>query len=247
MRPIVRGSEFHQRPSEAVSRFWDSTAEWRVSYFERLASGPSALLSTALSAEREFVLMENSAVAEWLPEQGTCIELGCGVGRSLWTLASSRSKSVFIGLDFALRQLQVFSRESRRRSIPNMFPIAADVGELPLKSCACDAALILNQTFGTLLGKARESVLRELRRVLRVGAPLIIGGFDQIELAAACYKEWGVSVRTTDPTGFFELEHYSSFWQRQDWLEAEVCESGFRVVTSKRGGLGYVLHFARVS
>jgi len=244
----VFGHELWQRPTSEVASFWDTTADWRVRYFEDLKATQPELLSDALQAEREFVLMEERITMSEVTAAQIIVELGCGVGRSLWRPARTYVGSRFVGIDFAMGQLRRLKHIQVSEQLHNLSAIAANVALLPLVAESADAILILNQTFGTFLGNVRTAVLREIGRTLRRDGFILIGGFDAVGLAQGCYSEWNVPLLHSDKeSGFFQLAHYNSFWQKEEWLVSELGENGFIVARRERSSLGYVLIFRRQS
>lgn len=243
---FATGDSLWQKPLHEVASFWNSTATWRLSYFSQLKETDPATLSPGLQAEREFVLLEEQAVATFAKSLDTVIEMGCGVGRSLWQPATERPDHTFLGIDCAFEQLLAMKAACRARQLSNVVGIAADVERLPFCDGCTDGIMTLNQTFGTFLGNTRTGVLSNVVRMLRPGGQFLVGGFDNIDLAVDCYQKWGVPIHKIDhEIGFVELAHYNSFWQRQDWLERELRSVGLRMITAQRCELGYVLTFAR--
>lgn len=244
----VFGHDLWQRPTSEVASFWDTTADWRIRYFEDLKVTRPEHLSKALQAEREFVLMEERITLREVANAHVVVELGCGVGRSLWRPARTYVNSRFVGIDFAMSQLRRLKRIQVSEQLHNLSAIGANVASLPLCAESANAILILNQTFGTILGSVRTAILSEMGRILRRDGFVLIGGFDAIGLAQGCYSEWNVPLlHSNTEAGFFQLAHYNSFWQREEWLINELGENGFTVVRGERCDLGYVLILRRQS
>jgi ubiquinone/menaquinone biosynthesis C-methylase UbiE len=245
MRPVF-GHELWQRPTSEVTSFWDSTADWRIRYFEDLKATQAERLPDALRAEREFVLLEERITMSEVADAHIVVELGCGVGRSLRRPARTYVGSRFNAIDFAMGQLRCLNQIKVSEQLHNVFAVAANVASLPLLAESADAILILNQTFGTFLGDVRTAVLREIGRTLRPDGFVLIGGFDAVDHAQGCYSEWNVPLLHSDKkAGFFQLAHYNSFWQKEEWLVSELDENGFTLVRRERCNLGYVLIFRR--
>jgi ubiquinone/menaquinone biosynthesis C-methylase UbiE len=234
-----------QKDAEQVRTFWDSTGEWRLRYFDDLKLCEPESLPPALQLEREFVIAEAAAVAQLATTATSVLELGCGVGRSLFPLMRADT-ATFVGIDFAIGQLELFQRELDRRGLRNTFPIASDVGALPLRSETFDTVWILNQTFGTFLGATRDDSLREARRVLRPSGTLFIGGFSAHEYAQACYDAWNVQVLGSDSTtGIVELQNYRSLWAPEATVISEIEAKGFRLRQRAMVRLGYLHLYAK--
>ena len=175
-------------------KFWDSTAEWRMTYFEKLKAADPGTLSRSLALEREFVIAEEAFVGRALSVSRNVLEFGCGVGRSLYPLIDEANALYLCGVDYSVRQIALFREVCDSRGWRNVLPLVAEVSAIPLISGRYDAVLILNQTFGTFLGATRRASLREAYRLLREGGVLIIGGFSAVIEAPGCYRDWGVQL-----------------------------------------------------
>ncbi|MGH8542268.1 MAG: class I SAM-dependent methyltransferase [Gammaproteobacteria bacterium] len=234
--------EFSQKDGGEVRNFWDSTALWRLSYFDDLAATDPGSLPRCLRYEQEFVIAEAVLIAdEVLGASSRVVELGTGVGRSIHSLIKEYPSKHFIGVDFSFRQLAEFSSVLRRESLWNGDVVMADVRRLPLASATQDLALICNQTFGNFLGDTRQRALDEIRRVLKKSGRLYIGGFTNISIAADCYDAWDVEVkRIHQDTGFVELGHYNSWWQKEVDVNDQLANVGFTLDRSEHVKLGFL-------
>lgn len=230
-----------QKDEAAMAAFWNSTAEWRTTYFLDLCARDPATLPVCLRLEREFVLAESEAIRSEMATAEHVVELGCGVGRSLLPAIASEPDKHFIGIDLAATQIARFSAALDSLTGTNARALVADAANLPLPNDSADLVLICNQTIGTFLGAKRHKILVEVGRILRPGGRLFIGGFDRIGVAAACYAEWGVPVEELDvPRQFVQLEHYNSWWQPECGVTAFVARYRFATVVARRAGLGFL-------
>lgn len=231
----------HQKDIKEVSEFWNTTAEWRLTYFEKLKQQPDSSLSEPIRLEKEFVLAEENRIHELVRNSCTILELGCGVGRSLFTVMTRWRGKKFYGIDIAAGQLRAFRRQIQIRNLSNGLPIVANATHLPFFDSSFDLVLVCNQTFGNFLGDDRISCLREMRRVLCNKGKIMIGRFTRIEFAYDCYQEWSVKCNYVDlQTGFVSLEHYNSLWQRECDTNAILADFGFQLTHSVKAGLGFI-------
>jgi SAM-dependent methyltransferase len=100
--------------------------------------------------------------AALLPAGGVIADVGCGTGRLLPLLR--RRAATAIGLDASLPMLT----EARRRQAGEL--VQADAFQLPLRSGCCDAVASLRLLFHF---DDPVPLLRELRRITRVGGTLV--------------------------------------------------------------------------
>jgi SAM-dependent methyltransferase len=106
-----------------------------------------------------------------LKESDSVLDVGCGNGQNS-LLAAGKSKSV-VGFDIDRAQLKIAGSDAARRGLTNVrFDCVSAEGELPYKSNSFDKIIFL----GVLehLSK-RESILREIKRVMKTGGELLLG------------------------------------------------------------------------
>ena len=101
------------------------------------------------------------------PEGGELLDVPCGFGRHSIPLA--RAGYRVTGVD----RSQVLIDEAKRRGSEPEF-VQADYRELPLPDDSFDAALNLFSSLGYLGDEEDTRALREIRRVLRPGARLVV-------------------------------------------------------------------------
>jgi SAM-dependent methyltransferase len=238
----IRGVSYQQRDDLHVSRFWDSTAVWRATYFDDLLTKPAASMARGIVKEREFVAVENRILDILCSRQVEALELGCGIGRQLLSLAKKSFHSRFVGIDFSPLQIEQFNERVEKENIRNAQAVLSNVDTVSLPDHSRDLIFATNQTIGNFLGDRRRTVFAEIKRLLKPAGQLYIGGFDLVGHAAECFGEWGVQLRDIDlSSGFVQTEHYNTLWQPQSDLVAELFESGYLVTYAERAGLGYCL------
>jgi len=105
---------------------------------------------------------EARAIAEFFPESGRILDLGCGAGR---TTAPLREK----GYDVTAIDVSApMARETARATDADC--LTADASRLPFRENVFDAALFSSKGLDELQPpNARYTALREIRRVLRPG------------------------------------------------------------------------------
>jgi len=129
---------------------------------------PAALLDTLPSAAVEaFAGVSNVSLFAEIPEGATVLDLGCGAG--LDSLIAARRvgpSGKVIGIDFSGTMLDRARQAVQETAIHNLSFKQADAEHLPLGPASVDVALV-NGIFN--LNPARESIFRQLARVLRSG------------------------------------------------------------------------------
>jgi arsenite methyltransferase len=129
---------------------------------------PAALLESLPSASVEgFAGVSNVSLFAEIPQAVTVLDLGCGAG--LDSLIAARRvgpSGKVIGLDFSNAMLERARQAAKEAIVPNIRFEQASAEYLPLAAASIDIALV-NGIFN--LNSARESIFRELGRVLRPG------------------------------------------------------------------------------
>lgn len=127
---------------------------------------PAALLDTLpASAVEAFAGVSNVSLLAEIPTGATVLDLGCGGG--LDSLIAARQvgpSGKVIGIDFSDIMLGKARKAAEEASSPNVTFKQADAESLPLGPASIDVALV-NGIFN--LNPARESIFRELARVLK--------------------------------------------------------------------------------
>ncbi|HEX9119618.1 MAG TPA: methyltransferase domain-containing protein [Terriglobales bacterium] len=140
---------------------------------------PAALLDTLPSSAVEaFAGVSNVSLFAEIPEGATVLDLGCGAGLdSLIAAGRVGPSGKVIGIDFSDTMLGRARKAAQEAAIRNVSFEQADAERLPLSPASIDVALV-NGIFN--LNPARESIFRELARVLQPGvvyaAELILAG-----------------------------------------------------------------------
>ena len=140
---------------------------------------PAALLDTLPSGAVEaFAGVSNVSLFAEIPEGATVLDLGCGAGLdSLVAARRAGPSGKVIGIDFSETMLGRARKAAQEAAVRNVSFEQADAERLPLVPASIDVALV-NGIFN--LNPARESIFRELARVLHPG-----GGVYAAELILA--------------------------------------------------------------
>jgi arsenite methyltransferase len=140
---------------------------------------PAALLDSVPSVCVEgFAGVSNVSLFAEIPQGAVVLDLGCGAGLdSLVAAGRTGLSGKVIGVDFSTAMLDRARQASAEARVENACFEQADAEHLPLATASVDVAVI-NGIFN--LNPARESIFRELARVLRPGgaayaAELILG------------------------------------------------------------------------
>jgi ubiquinone/menaquinone biosynthesis C-methylase UbiE len=123
--------------------------------------------------ERDAEALDQACAAAALarcPPDGELLDVPCGFGRH--TVPLAREGYRVTGVD----RSEVLLAEARRRAGEERWPklVRADYRELPFADESFDAALNMFSSLGYLGDEADTGVLREIGRVLRPGARLVI-------------------------------------------------------------------------
>jgi SAM-dependent methyltransferase len=138
-------------------------AEWWKSYF---SSNYGVLYRGPLAEELETDAEVRAVKRVFAQAEGPVLDLGCGFGRHL--VPSRRGKVQAVGLDWS---------EDLLRSVPKAHRgavVRGDMRAIPLEDATLSGAYIFFNTFGYFEDGDNGVVLRELARVLRPGAKLLM-------------------------------------------------------------------------
>jgi SAM-dependent methyltransferase len=161
---------------DKVREAYSSAAEWPDNkhpfpvgrtFAESIGYPPALLDSLPRISIEGFVGVSDVALFAQIAEGATVLDLGCGAGLdSLIAARRTGPSGRVIGVDFSAAMLERARQGAEEAEIRNISFEQADAECLPLPSAAVDVALI-NGIFN--LNPARESIFRELARVIRPG------------------------------------------------------------------------------
>jgi arsenite methyltransferase len=129
---------------------------------------PATLLDSLPAACVEaFAGVSNVSLFAEIAPGATVLDLGCGAGLDSLTAARRAGPSgKVIGVDFSNAMLARARRAAAEAGVENVRFEQADAERVPVASASIDVALV-NGIFN--LNPARESIFRELARVLKPG------------------------------------------------------------------------------
>jgi arsenite methyltransferase len=165
-------SELRDKVREAYSAAADSPTDKHPfpvgRAFAESLGYPAALLDSLPSTAIEsFAGVSKVSLFAEIPEGAQVLDLGCGAG--LDSLIAARRvgpSGKVIGVDFSGTMVDRARQAAQEAALQNVSFEQADAEHLPLAPASVDVALV-NGIFN--LNTARESIFRELARVLRPG------------------------------------------------------------------------------
>ena len=101
------------------------------------------------------------------------LELGCGLGRSLTTLAAAHPAAEFVGVDINPEHTAIASREIAAGSLANARVITSGFGDLPADLGTFEY-VALHGVFSWVAPEVREQILDVARRHLAPGGLLVV-------------------------------------------------------------------------
>ena len=109
------------------------------------------------------------------------LDLGTGDGRFVFKNAIKNKSTLYIGLDPAEKQIQIYSKKSNRRRLKNVLYVIGSLENLPEELYSTVDKIFINLPWGTLLEKivkSNETHTNELFKILkRNGEIEIIFGY----------------------------------------------------------------------
>ncbi|NLH02130.1 MAG: class I SAM-dependent methyltransferase [Clostridiales bacterium] len=232
-----------------MESYWDSTGNWRLTYFDWLKNTPDEKLTFVLRAEKEVAITEEKVLNRLLKEGANDIlELGCGVGRSIIKEISLYPEKRFVGVDISSYQIELFQKQISKANALNAKAVVCDAGDMHCLEGSFDLIVMCNHTFGNFLGETRIKALSEMCRLLTANGKILLSGFSNIDIAKQCYAEWGVKIEKIDyKTGLCKLKDYNSLWQKQEDTNKEFFSRGFEATESIPTTLGFVNVYKRIA
>jgi len=197
--------------------------------WDRIAEGFDLWLPQLAPAGEAVV--EALAAALGPGEGRLILDLACGTGEPALSVARRLPGDRVVGVDAAPGMLRAMRRKARRARLA-VDAVAGRGEALPLAAGRADGAC---SRFGLMLFDDPPAAARELRRVLRPGAPLALAVWKEFPTLAWAWRAcrsllpeerlppWPKAVSLGEPAR----------------LEAVLAEAGFREVRVREGGLSY--------
>lgn len=98
------------------------------------------------------------------------LDLGTGDGRFAFKNAIKNKDTLYIGLDPAEKQIQIYSKKSNRKKLKNVLYVLGSLERMPEELSATVDKIFINLPWGTLLEnivKSKEVYTEELSRILK--------------------------------------------------------------------------------
>jgi len=109
------------------------------------------------------------------------LDLGTGDGRFVFKNALKNKSTLYIGLDPAEKQIQIYSKKSNRRRLKNALYVIGSLENLPDELYSTVDKIFINLPWGTLLEKivkSNETYTNELFKILKKNGEIeIIFGY----------------------------------------------------------------------
>ena len=229
--------------------YWDSTGDWRLTYYSELASRNKDSLSVIEKAELELDNLEKEITISILNGNliHTFLDIGCGVGRQLIEFSERFKNTYFWGVDISSYQIELLNSIIQKRRIKNVFGICADVGTIYWINEKFDMISLYNNSFGCMNEMQQVKCLDFIESHLKIGGFLLISSFNRIDMIEEAYKEWGLNPVSIDYTdGKVDLGVYISNWKTQDtFLPFFEKHHTICLKDSVQAGLGTIYIFNR--
>jgi ubiquinone/menaquinone biosynthesis C-methylase UbiE len=163
----------------------------------------------AYHAEQGLLRVDDQLLADWLgpphPSPAWAIDLGCGTGRTLWTL--DRLGYRVLGVDLSSAMLQQVRRKAATAKRPFHVLRANIVCLEGLRDHSASVVTCLFSTLGMVRGaENRQAVLRHIARILRPGGRFLLH----------VHNRWNA---LRDPGGAAWL--WRTWWQ--SWTDRETA------------------------
>jgi ubiquinone/menaquinone biosynthesis C-methylase UbiE len=227
--------------------YWDSTGEWRLSYYEKLKKTPDTLLNEVERLEKELDYLENNYLEKLLAVGASeILDIGCGVGRSILRHAVNYPIKQFVGVDISPQQIYLFNEQIKKNGLFNITALVGSAEEVPIYNREFDLIILVNNSFGSFGMDIRRKCFLEIRRLLKPTGTIIVGSFTNIAIAKHCYDTWNQRVINIDTElCLVHLENYDSIWKDEKVLIQEFHSFGFENIKSELTVLGCVQTFKK--
>ena len=229
--------------------YWDSTGDWRLTYYSELAKRDVNTLSIIEKAELELDILEMYKTESILKcrSKGLFLDIGCGVGRQILELSRKWNGMKFWGIDISPYQIKILNSIVYEKSIDNVYGIVMDAAHVGDLKNRFDIVTFYNNSFGCLSSIQQIECLNTLNSIIVPDGILLISCFERLDLIKQSYSEWGFPHAIIDySTGIADLGEYKSNWKTKDiFLPFFARNSEFSLEDSDESGLGTVYIFRK--
>lgn len=229
--------------------YWDSTSDWRLSYYNELHNRKKKDLSMIELAERELDELEYYIITQVLIDNAVrkVCDLGCGVGRQILYYASNYKNIEFWGIDISRVQIETLKNVIQKNNVKNIVALQMDAASIKDINQRFDLITLLNNSFGCM-GKVQQMrCLESLESVISTNGILVISCFNRLDLAMEAYQEWGFPAAKIDyDNGVVNTGEYISCWKTESlFLPYLIGSNKWSICEKKTVGLGTVYVFRR--
>ena len=196
--------------------YWDSTGEWRLTYYSELNKKNEKLLTRVEKNEKALDLLEKQLTYELLMKSSNSrmLDIGCGVGRQIIEFAECYPNKTFIGVDKSKHQIGLLNEILTKRKLKNVTGIILNAAEILNISGQYDLIAFYNNSFGCMNREEQILCLNSLNKILMQGGYILFSCFDKMEMIEECYTEWNLPIKNIDYTeGIVNLGEYVSHWK----------------------------------
>ena len=226
--------------------YWDSTGDWRSTYYKELHERDEHNLSFVEKFERDLDLLELNSTIKLLEKTDITevLDIGCGTGRQILHYCSLYPNKHFTGVDISEHQIQLFQTIIYSKNLSNITAVQMDATNVNNLNKQYNLITFYNNSFGCLTEKQQKECLKNIFKIIAPKGYLLIGCFDRIDLAVKCYQEWNLPIVALDiNTGVVDLGVYKSCWKTHKLFLPILNTSSFHCCSKKSDGLGSVYIF----
>lgn len=230
--------------------YWDSTGDWRLTYYSDLELKDISTLSIVEKAELELDLLEKHKTESILNSRlkGSFLDIGCGVGRQILEFSKRWSDIQFLGIDISPYQIYLLNNIIRDNHLKNVYGAVMDAAYVGRLEKKFDIITFYNNSFGCLSPTQQIKCLNALDSIMMPDGIVLISCFERLDLIRQSYIEWGFPHADINySTGIADLGEYQSNWKAKDiFLPFFARKSNFSSVDSVKSGLGTVYIFRKM-
>lgn len=233
---------------ESLTRYWDSTGDWRLNYYNDLHLRENESLTKIEKLEldldrKEFEILEKLINRKSI---NRIIDIGCGVGRTLKNFILKYPDKNFVGVDISEYQIKLFNDQIREMNVNNIKAFVMDASNINELKEPFDLIMFCNNSLGCISENGRKTCISQIASLLNTNGIVFVSSFDKIDIAESCYKEWGNRIiQLNRQEEFVELDYYRSYWKSKQSLIDEFVRVGLYNTYYCSAGLGGIYLFSK--
>lgn len=229
--------------------YWDSTGDWRLTYYSDLSNKDESKLTKVEKSERDLDRLEKRLTYELLKSTSNSklLDIGCGVGRQILEFSERYPSKNFVGVDISKYQIELLTKIITENQVQNVTGITMDAAEISDIGEEFDIITFFNNSFGCMDSRQQICCLNSFDKILASRGFLLISCFDRMELIEESYKEWKLPPVSIDySNGIVDLGEYKSNWKCADIIIPYFGKhSEIYCSYKEQAGLGTVYIFQR--